>query len=121
VLGNVTTYTQEKQNLMLVDVNDDIQKPIIQKQVIREQRGDQWVTEERDVITGYKTIHRTHRVPEEIDTDAEIGLAVRMVNVQTGEILWSASWSKRSSNVEKASEILSERIMKALRKAWPIL
>ncbi len=65
---------------------------------------------------GYRSVER---FAQTFTLEGEVGASVRRVDVQSGEILWVGTSSQEALNIQIASEILAQRIMKALRKIWP--
>lgn len=119
IFGDITTYTPQKKNLILVDIREVKKVPIIEKEEKKIKKGDEWITIEEDVVKGYTITRKVYQVPQTYTMEAEVGLAVRMVDVQTGELLWVGSSFEEALNVQVAIDILANRIMNGVKSTWP--
>jgi len=119
VLGGITEFSPDRQQLVQTDLNEETQDPILRKVTHREKEGDQWVNVEREEVTGYK-VRRSHRkVPQAVSTAAQVGMTVRLVDIETGGVLWIGSDTQEGSNVQDACESVARRIIFAVKKTWP--
>ncbi|MBI3549146.1 MAG: hypothetical protein HY078_08920 [Elusimicrobia bacterium] len=118
IFGAITGYSAERQETSMVDRVEERQEPIIQRVQETVKQGDQVTTVERDVITGYRTVRNRHREPQTRTIMASVGLAVRMVDINTGEVLWVGSNTGEGYSTGDAADAASSGIFKALKKAW---
>ncbi len=120
ILGTLTVYSPERRSVVLVNIHERHSEPIFKKETYSEKKGtDSWVTTEREVVGGYQRRSQSYQVPQTYVLEAEVGVSVRMVDVQTGEVLWVGTSSEEALNAQIASEALARRILKALKKTWP--
>jgi hypothetical protein len=62
---------------------------------------------------------RRQVVSQSVTTDASVGLTARMVDVQTGSVLWIGSDSESGSSAQDCADEASGRIMKGVKSTWP--
>ncbi len=130
ILGSITTYTPEKRGVNWVDIVDEKQTPITHIESQQElrpytiqsstsnppQHAERWVTVEKQVVIGYTKDRKVSKAPQYYSLEAEVGFAARMVDAQTGEILWVASSSEEGLNIQVATQLLSNRLVKSIIK-----
>lgn len=120
VLGTLTVYTPENRGVVMVDIHEKYSDPIFKTETYSQKVGsDTWRTEERTVVRGYQQRSKSYQVPQTYVLQAEVGASVRMVDVQTGEILWVGTSSEEALNSQIAAEALARRVLRALKKVWP--
>lgn len=56
---------------------------------------------------------------QSVDTTAKVGITARMVDVESGSLLWSGSDSEEGDNVQDCADAASGAIMTALKSTWP--
>jgi curli biogenesis system outer membrane secretion channel CsgG len=56
-----------------------------------------------------------------VSTASTVGLIARMVDVQTGTVLWSARMNYEGFDAETAMSTITEAFVKSLVKVWPAL
>ena len=116
IMGNVTSYSVQQEKTTYVDLGPD-NEPVVRTREVRVKRGSLWVTETKTEVVGYR--RRRQRVPQTNITPARVAVSLRMVDVQTGQILWVASSSKESDTPEDAAENLCRHILRVLKKTFP--
>lgn len=57
---------------------------------------------------------------EIITSAATVGLAIRMVHVETGALLWAASQSYEAYDITTALQLLARSFVKSLEPIWPV-
>lgn len=117
-LGTITVFSPQRKNIVLIDIREERREPVIKKKRERVKEGEKWAEIEKEEIVGYTTVTRLEKVPQTYTTDAEVGVAVRMVDVETGEIVLVASASEVAFNTQVAAEIVSSRIVNSIKKNW---
>jgi len=50
---------------------------------------------------------------------AEVGVSARMIDVETGLIVWASSYTYESFDMEGAIRGVASRLLNSLKKAWP--
>lgn len=116
VLGSVTDYTSSRDHTVLVDMPLEQTDPIYSQVVTTKREGDARVRTTENVVTGYAVTRTSQVLPLTQTLPAQVALAVRLVDVQTGEVLWSASSSADGSTLTLALEDASSSAMKEVTK-----
>jgi curli biogenesis system outer membrane secretion channel CsgG len=119
VMGSITDFSPAKSDMVLTDVEEERTQPVVVKKTKRRKQGEDWADVEQDVVEGYRTRRTTRQVPQTYTIDAVVGVAVRMVSVETGQVLWAGSSSERGLSVEEAAQSLAWRILRAVKITWP--
>jgi hypothetical protein len=119
VLGEVTDFSPPRSGVVMADVPDVVGEPVTARRVRRVKQGDQWVDVSEDVVTRYQTQRHNRKVPSTYTVDALVGASVRMVSVETGELLWSGSYSRRESSAGEAAAVLARKVVQGAKPAWP--
>ena len=89
-------------------------QPIYGRQETTQRVGDVKTRVEQDVIIGYNTYETHTPVQETLENPAHVGMSVRLVDVETGEMLWSGSASGHASQTHEAAEVAAAEFMKAV-------
>lgn len=116
LLGTVDVFAPENEYTVWVDVTEQTSEPIVSTYYTREPQDDQWVTVAHNYVEGYNTDQKTYKVPQTQYNEARVGFTVRMVDVETGEIVWVGSSAVSARNVNKASDTLARRIVDTVKK-----
>ena len=116
VLGDVTEFTNAREHTVMVDIPQEQTDPIYGQVVTVQRQGDTMVKTVQNVVTGYNVTRTSQVVPETQTFPAHVAMSVRLVDVQTGEVLWSSSGSGEGVDLGSASENASSKIMQALVK-----
>lgn len=105
VFGTVTSYTDVRQQTVMTQVLQVQNEPIFTGGGGRGRPGvpPQPAASQR-LVTNY--------VPETQTLPASVGLSVRLVDVETGEVLWNASATGTGESLSAAAEDASSAIMK---------
>lgn len=116
VLGSLTDFSNVREHTVMVDVPLEQSEPIYGRVVTTQQSGDTTVRTVQKVVTGYSYVQTNQLVPETQTVPARVGLSVRLVDVESGSILWSGSGSSEGDNLASAAEEASSKIMQAVLK-----
>lgn len=117
IFGQVTDYTDTTDKTVVENVTLEQSSPLY-AQVETVQNGQNGVVKTRqDVVTGYALSSVDQPVQQTETVDAHVGLSVRMVDVESGEIVWSASTSASGAHLNDATEAASAQIMHALESS----
>jgi curli biogenesis system outer membrane secretion channel CsgG len=116
VLGGLTDYSGPRDQTVMIDMPVEQTDPVYGQVVTTKKSGDTRVRDVRTVVTGYATTRSSQLVSTTQTVPAHAGLAVRLVDVETGEVLWSASASAGGDDLAAALEEASARAMRALAK-----
>ncbi|HVE14607.1 MAG TPA: CsgG/HfaB family protein [Elusimicrobiota bacterium] len=121
ILGSITSFSPGREGTVMVDRSEDSTQPVMRPVTRQERVGDQWVPVTRDEVVGYRTIHNRRREPQTYTVYASVGVAARMVDVKTGEVLWIGSDTETGYDLEGAAEDAAQRILKSVKSTWPKL
>jgi hypothetical protein len=115
LVGEITDYTPEKTDIAYVQTNNHYADPVYSNHMERGPDGSY-----RNVMrqSGEKITNEQVTTPTVYTEYAQIGLAVRLVDVETGEIIWAASDTGEGDSALDAVESSAEYLSKRLRKDW---
>jgi len=116
IFGDLNDFTDTRDRTVMVDMPQEHAEPVYGKVVTETKVGDSTVTTVQPVVTGYEYYETSRYIQMAETIPARAAFSVRLVDVETGEIIWSASVSSEGSDLADASEKASSRIMKAVRK-----
>ncbi|MDE2293810.1 MAG: hypothetical protein KGL53_17270 [Elusimicrobia bacterium] len=119
VVGTVSDFQPARSTVVTVPVTEEEDEPIMGTRVRRVRQGDEWVTVQESYVRGTRRRVRRRRVAQRQVIDATVGVAVRMVSVETGQVLWSGSSSEDGLTAEDAAASLAHRIVHAVKSTWP--
>lgn len=115
VLGQVTTYEAERKMLLMVDSHLSHEEPVFETR--KEKQADGKMLEVTRKI-GVKLTEETKTIPFMLPVDAEVGLAVKLVDVESGEVVWVGSETSPGVNGPLATEWIASHLVKKLSKKW---
>lgn len=115
ILGQVTSYEAERKMLVTVDSLSSRSEPVFETK--QEKQEDGTVIEVRHQI-GKKVTEERKKIPFMLPVEAEVGLAVKLVDVETGEIVWVGSDTSQGVNGPLATEWIASGLVKRLAKRW---
>jgi hypothetical protein len=116
VLGTLTDFTSQSEQTVMVDEPQEQVEPVY-AQVDAGGRGRGGRDDRggvRTVVTGSVTTETDTEVPETDFVPAHVGLSARLVDVATGEVLWSVSASADGDSTGDAVEAASSAAMRAV-------
>lgn len=116
VFGSLNDYNTPREQTVFVDIPQQQSSPIYGQIETREKKGDTSVKTTQNIITGYNYSWTSQTVAQLEKIPAHVGISVRMVSVETGEVIWSASSSGEGTYVNKAMEDASAQLMSAVAK-----
>ena len=116
VFGTVDDCTTPGEKTVMVVMPQEQTSPVYGETETIQRKGDTVVKTTQPVVSGFSTSFSSSIVPEQERIPAHVGISVRLVDVQTGAILWSASGSSEGSFLNDAMEKVSEKVMKAVEK-----
>ena len=114
--GAITDFSSPRDQTVLVDMPQEHSEPIYGQIETVQRSGGSTVRTVQDVVTGYAYSQTSQIVPETQTVPAHVGLSVRLVSVDNGEVLWSASGSGSADDLGQAAEEASSQIMQAVAK-----
>jgi hypothetical protein len=112
--GQISDYSDSSQRTVVEDMPLEQSQPIFGQVDTEQKNGDTRVHTSTQVVTGYSYSTTEVPVQQSEEVDARVGLSVRLVDVETGELLWSGSAAGRASQLGQAVEAASSSIMEAV-------
>ncbi|MBU1078744.1 MAG: CsgG/HfaB family protein [Spirochaetes bacterium] len=119
VIGSINDFNDPREQTVLVDMPLEHSSPVYGEVETTHKDGDTTVRTKQKVITGYNFSRTSRIVPQLQQVPAHVGLSARLVDVETGEVLWSASASAQGDFLSEATEKASAQIMKAVAEKLP--
>ncbi len=117
VLGSLTDYTYPRGQTVMTTMPLEDTRPVYGHVTTTRKVDGTEVRTEEPVVTGFETRQREAIVPVENTLPAHVGLAVRLVDVESGEVLWSATGDSDGDGMTAATEEASARLMRAVVEA----
>lgn len=115
LLGQVTAYEAERKTLVMVDSLATREEPVFEK--VKEKQPDGKTLEVTRQI-GKKVTEERRQIPFMLPVDAEVGLAVKLVDVETGEVVWVGTETSQGVNGPLAADWIASHLVKRLSKKW---
>ncbi len=116
VFGSIDDFNNPREQTVMVSIPQQHSSPIYGQVETIHKNGDTIVKTTQNVVTGYNYSYSSQMVPQEQTVPAHVGISVRLVDVETGEVLWSASGSGNGSFLNEATENASSQVMEAIKK-----
>jgi hypothetical protein len=114
--GSLTDFSDVREQTVMVDMPLQHTEPIYGTVVTKQRNAETEVETRQKVVTGYSLHSHDRIIPQTETLPAHIGLSVRLVSVETGEVLWSASAASNGIDLAEASEEVSAGLMESLLK-----
>jgi hypothetical protein len=120
VFGSVTDYSDAQETTVMTSVPMEQSTPILGTTETVQRSGSTVVRTTQATVSGYAYSQTSEVVPETSTIPAHVALSVRMVDAQTGEVLWTASGDSQAPYLSGATEQAAAKIMQAvLKQAQP--
>lgn len=114
VIGGISGYREPGEHTVMEQALMQHTSPVYGEVETIRKDGDTTVRTTQKVITSYNHSTSTRVVPRTATVPAHAALSARMVEVETGEVLWSASASSDGDSLSEAVERSSALIMQAV-------
>lgn len=114
VLGSVN-YIPESRQKIYVQTQDRIEEPVIS--TVRQQQPDGSFIEVQKQV-GTKVRYANRNIPQSYVSQAQVGITARLVDVETGEIVWVLSDTYEGPNLLTAMESDVAYLIGRLRRRW---
>lgn len=114
VIGSINDYTNPREQTVMVNVPLQHSTPVYGEVETTHKTGSTTVKTTQKVITGYNYFTTSRIMPQVEQIPAHVGLSVRLVDVETGEVLWSASSTAEGQYLSVATEKASSQIMEVI-------
>lgn len=113
LIGEVSSYTPARTELTTVTNRRSESKPVYTQDVMILPDGTP-VSYMRN--TGTQVSHSMEVRPTEYIINAQVGVIAKLVDVQTGEVVWIGSLESSSSSALDAAEDIARRLVKSFTK-----
>jgi len=113
LLGEVSSYTPARTELTTVTSRRSESKPVYTQDVMVLPDG---TTVNHVRNTGTQVSHTTEVRPTSYTINAQVGVIAKLVDVQTGEVVWIGSLESSSSRALDAAEDIARRLVKSFTK-----
>jgi hypothetical protein len=114
IFGQVTDFTDTSDRTVVETMTLEQSSPLYSHMDTVQNLSNGAIHVHQEVVSGYSTSTVDQPVQTTEVVDAHVGLTLRMVDVNTGEVLWSASSSAKGPHLDDASESVSAQIMRTL-------
>ena len=115
LFGQVTSYMPERKELVMIESRSRREEPVFEKK--RKPRADGTFIDVNEII-GKKEFVDTKQIPFMMPIEAEVGLAVKIVDVESGEVIWAGSDTSQGVNAPVSTEWIASHLVKSLSKKW---
>jgi len=112
-IGEITNYVPQKQSVAYVDTHNRYEQPVYEVRQEQQPDGSYLSVSRR---TGTTVTEETVRTPHVYTQYAQIGVAIRLVDVETGEIIWVGSSTYEGENPLSAAESAASFLAGRFRK-----
>lgn len=114
VIGNIGEYKEPGEHTVMVQALMQHTTPVYGEVETTQKNGDTTIKTTQKVITSYNHAYTSKLVPRTEAIPARAALSARLVDAETGEVLWSASASSEGDYLSEAVENSSALIMEAV-------
>ncbi len=116
VLGSVTDFFNVRDRTIYLNMPEHDSKPVYGEVVTIRQQPGSMIKTVQNIVTGYEYDVKNRLVPTVETVPAHVGLSVRLVDVQTGQLIWSASDSGGGNDITKAAQKACNNIVLAINR-----
>jgi hypothetical protein len=115
ILGQLTTYDVGSRQMVLKKDHTTFQEPVLNMQPQKQADGS---TVFMPYAVGTRVREEVREFPQLFTIDARVGLVVKLVDVETGEIIWVGSAASSGATPMEAVESAVSYLTRKLRKDW---
>lgn len=115
LLGQVNAYEPQRKTLITLESFATREEPVYEKR--KEKQPDGSFVEANHLI-GKKVTRERKAIPTLLPIDAEVAIAVKLVDVESGEVVWIGSDTGQGLNAALAVEWIAQYLVKRLAKKW---
>jgi hypothetical protein len=116
VLGSVTDFFNVRDRTIYINMPKQETRPVYGEVITIKQQPGHTVKTVQNIVTGYEYSVKDRIVPTVETLPAYVGLSVRLVDVQTGQVVWAASASGGASDMTRAAGKVSSSIIASVNK-----
>lgn len=113
LVGEVTAYTPTRTELTMVATRRTESRPVYTQEVMQLPDGS-YAAYSRRVGTEYS--HSSEVTPQEYTINAQVGVIAKLVDVETGEVVWIGSDDAEGSSALSAANYLARVLVKSFTK-----
>jgi hypothetical protein len=117
ILGRVTSAAQATSSTYVQTVQNTRYQPVYRTIQYTDREGN---VHTRQKVANYDVITTNDQVPQTYTTPAQLAFTAKLVDVSTGQVLWTGSVSSDGDSLAAAANKAAERLVQALKKAWPV-
>jgi len=118
IIGDVVSLTGEKHDVTYVETRTTSEEPVYTTETVKREDGTYTQVTRR---TGTKVTRETARTPQVYSRFAQAGLAAKLVDVETGEIVWAGSYTDEGVSelaaLDGAAQWLVEQLARETKAA----
>jgi len=114
--GSINDLVSPRQETVMVNMPQEQSSPIYGQVETIHKDGDNVSKVTQNYVADYNVTWTDQVVPQTSHVPAHAGISVRLVSVENGEVLWSASASSEGDYVNEALERASSDLMQAVGK-----
>lgn len=116
VLGSVTDFFSIRDRTIFINAQEHQSRPVFGEVITIKQQPGATIKTVQNIVTGYEYTVKDRLVPTVETVPAYVGLSVRLVDVQTGQVLWSASGTGKGPDMTSATQKVCSTIMNTVSK-----
>lgn len=116
VLGQVVSAVQPRSETFIQNVTETTYRPVYRTVAVKDRKG---VARAREVLDHYDVATSNDQIPHTYTSGASIGFSARLVEVSTGQVLWTGTIESDGPSIRDAASTACERLVDALKAAWP--
>ncbi len=115
LIGEVTSFVPQRKNVVVVENKTMTQEPVFQP--VRQQQPDGSYTVVNQIV-GQNVRREKTQTPQTFVIDAQVGVVAKLVDVETGELIWVGSDDEEAVTPLLAMDSAASSLVKKLRKGW---
>lgn len=115
LLGSVTEFSPGRRDVVMARSRYTYHHPILSYRTRSGPDGALVTVAEQ---TGVNVMQESRDYPQVVSQDASVGLVVRLVDVESGEILWVGSAHRAAGDPVAAAESAAAHLVRQLRRHW---
>lgn len=115
IMGQVISYYPERKRIVMIETKSKIEEPIFKTKMKKLPNGS--FVQVREQV-GTRIRYEDKKVPQVFTIDAQVGLVGKLVDVETGEVVWVGSSTSEGVNAQIALESVVSYLVRKLRKQW---
>jgi len=115
LMGTVVSYTPPREEVSYIETYSNYEEPVYQQTSERQQDGSFKTVY---VQNGTKVTREATKTPHVYTSYAQVGVTVKLVDIETGDIIWVGSDTNEGIDAASAAEASASYLAARLRKNW---